>query len=126
MISEDLANATRELWKNVGSDPGGVWAPWTTVSHNVGASMISYLEVLLTQAFLRNQFENILKPIRIRQPQHYEELARLTAVAPWSELLMLTEDGMFFTINKNLTDDDIAQLFKIHSEHSSATADFFD
>ena len=117
MISDELVEATRQLWKNVEKSPGHTWSPWASIPAEVREDMLGLLSVLLTQCKFGKGDRMI---IPIRQSQSYRELAILTSVAPWSELIMLTENGSGLTLNDALRQDDLDILFAIHAAHSFA------
>jgi hypothetical protein len=50
MISDELLQATQRLWNEVGNNPTDAWAPWISVNTEVGHTMISLMENLLSQS----------------------------------------------------------------------------
>jgi hypothetical protein len=110
-LVRDFTNLMKKEWEE---EPSRFWSPWIAVSDEVGYDM-----TILVRSILLVSFESPKnKTVPIRDRPHYHELAKMTDVVPWSELLMLTEEGNAITLNVQLTQEDREELLKIFKEHA--------
>ena len=63
------------------------------------------------------------RPIPIRELRDYPELARLTSVSPWTELVVLSPDGKSMELNGDITKEDAQLLLNSYAENTSICSD---
>ena len=111
MISTELEIAIRRVLGNIGGDPREVWEPWTNVSYESGFDLPSFLA-----AFVWQDSKNKAISLRRTLPV-YQEFAKIASIAPWSELLCVTEDGSSVTLNQLISDEDWRTIRDIANEY---------
>ena len=122
MLSKDLAEHFESLikgkWRT--DDPIKFWSSWISVTEAEAFDMLTLMFLIVDKAGAAPTATPEETALPIRNASCYQKVIKLTAISPWSDLLMLTDDGKAITLNRRLSTEDRDEVFRILYKDSRA------
>ena len=123
-MTNDLGNALEKLFVSSNENVQLALKVWIDVPHLLALDMKTCVAILVVEADVLNKIVGAKPRTVIRSATCLPGLAKLSTIAPWNQLLVVSPMGEV-RLNESLTKEEVAELRQIHSRYATRTWDFF-